>query len=583
MTSRRKAANPGNSSPAVRRYELRDRTKNVVQYSSAGRNTTAERDPQTPEPGGHGDISQFVRPVIKDPDTGKERKGRAAEQNVKSKSTRTVTKPVEPDLDDDSSGSDYSNSSRLSENDEQSHFPPTSSSSKSFTVRQPSPPRQLEKHTYAADDTTSSLFRAPIRTSVDDKDKPKYYIEETWRGSTKTRQFQSGSEGVEKETIQYQEKTKGQLNETTHYKEEREIRSRINRREEPILYQTPPKETTKAQLARSRAHFAFSDDDEEERTSFPLPQRATQKVFPSSLAEGDRIINHYPEKKLEQKVNIRKPPTRSFLHGAGTCIKYLILVLVPLIVASGAVLYLSPESVHNLVGQITFADKPQVKKDLKDDFEKLSSVFTDQSPLMWNRSRRILERHLENWKANTEPAIILLAGAQDAEQTLLCLGTQLADIYSSSLSGNYTVISGSDWVSGSNEQVKEYIDHRLSEGFQATTQAAVLHRLEQLPAGSLLILYKYCDHESAVFKDVMLLLTVLLDDPTLPKDIPPLDLEEKVRAFLIQKLIETNAKASHDGMDRDKFSGVWSRISHIVLPVYPEKESLEQCKNQMKA
>ncbi|XP_044158327.1 torsin-1A-interacting protein 1-like [Bufo gargarizans] len=341
------------------------------------------------------------------------------------------------------------------------------------------------------------------------------------------------------------------------------------REESGIRHHHQPKVNTETKPALPRQVIGFSDDEEEPATRPPR----TAASFPIQ-----NKMNHNPEKDVGQKGNLSRKPRTHFSRYFAACMKYFVAsLLVALAVGVAAVLYISPESVHKFTDQ--FLDGPEVRKGLKDDFGNLTSVFTNQSPLMWKRSRVILERHLENWKKNTEPAILLLTGARDAEQTLLCIGTQLADIYSSSLGGNYTVISGSNWASESSEVVKAHIDDHLSAHFQAKTSAAILHRLELLPSGSLLILYKYCDHESAVFKNVMLLFTVLLDEATLAKDIPLNDLEETVREFLINKLIdpETENAASHDWMDRDKFSGVWSRISHVVLPVFPEENIPEQC------
>ncbi|KAM9548467.1 LOW QUALITY PROTEIN: torsin-1A-interacting protein 2-like [Guaruba guarouba] len=90
---------------------------------------------------------------------------------------------------------------------------------------------------------------------------------------------------------------------------------------------------------------------------------------------------------------------------------------------------------------------------------------------------------------------------------------------------------------------------------------------ELLPVGTTLIFYKYCDHESAAFKDV--LLTVLLEEETLETHISLQQREESARDFLWAKFIDTRTPSSHDHMDSDKLSGLWGHISHLVLPTYP--------------
>lgn len=68
-----------------------------------------------------------------------------------------------------------------------------------------------------------------------------------------------------------------------------------------------------------------------------------------------------------------------------------------------------------------------------------------------------------------------------------------------------------------------------------------------------------------------LLLTVLLDEQSLRRSLTLKEVEEKVRDFLWTKFTSSDAPSSFNSIDTDKLSGLWSRISHLVLPVWPEK------------
>ncbi|XP_056387922.1 torsin-1A-interacting protein 2-like [Hyla sarda] len=201
------------------------------------------------------------------------------------------------------------------------------------------------------------------------------------------------------------------------------------------------------------------------------------------------------------------------------------------------------------------------------EFARLKKDFPGQNEGLWFRSEKLLQEHL-NMSDPSAPSILILTAAQDGEQTLHCVSHRLAKSYADSLSAKWLTVHGPSKSNFDSATSKMQIDEELSSGFQSGSRAAVLYRLETLPPGSLLILYKYCDHENAAFKNVALVLTILLDEQSLEMDLSFTEVEEKVKDFLWERFAYSGVSA-HNEMDVDKLSGVWSRISHVVLPVLP--------------
>ncbi|XP_071010973.1 torsin-1A-interacting protein 2-like isoform X2 [Oncorhynchus clarkii lewisi] len=207
----------------------------------------------------------------------------------------------------------------------------------------------------------------------------------------------------------------------------------------------------------------------------------------------------------------------------------------------------------------------------------LEAMFPSQHSELWRRSRIHLERHLQMARP-TEPVSLMLTAGRRGEKTLHCLALHLASAFSSALNASSIHIDGASKAGQDSDQVKLDIDTQLGEAFEGDQPVAVIHRFEELPPGSTIIFYRYCDHENAAYKEVFLLFTVLLPEEELGKELSLNEVEERVQDYITDTFVESNSSdkpGSYNRMDLDKLSGLWSRISHLVLPVAVE-ERIEQ-------
>lgn len=202
---------------------------------------------------------------------------------------------------------------------------------------------------------------------------------------------------------------------------------------------------------------------------------------------------------------------------------------------------------------------------------KVKTRFPHQRNELWNRSGIHLQRHLQTAQP-TEPVSLILTAGFRAQRTLRCLAQGLASAFSNTLNASAILIDGASVSSQDSDQVKLDIDSQLQGAFEGNSPAAVIHRFEELPPGSTLIFYRYCDHENAAYKKTFLVFTVLLgEEEEIPAKIHLSAVEEMVDDHLQKKFLSHDHPVSFDRMDRDKYGGLWSRISHLILPVASEE------------
>ncbi|XP_051964917.1 torsin-1A-interacting protein 2-like isoform X2 [Xyrauchen texanus] len=196
-------------------------------------------------------------------------------------------------------------------------------------------------------------------------------------------------------------------------------------------------------------------------------------------------------------------------------------------------------------------------------------LFPSQRSVFWKRSRKHLKRHLHTVNP-TEPVSLILTSGVEAERTMGCLARSLAAVYSASLNSSIFEIDGTTKKAQDSDQVKLDIDIALREAFGGNKSAAVIHRFEELPPGSTLIFYRYCDHENAAYHNVFLVFTVMLPVDTIDPGASLSVVEDMVYEHIKSLFVPSEMSAKFNEMDVDKLSGLWSRISHLILPVAAE-------------
>lgn len=310
----------------------------------------------------------------------------------------------------------------------------------------------------------------------------------------------------------------------------------------------------------------------------PRVNHHVPSVHPASVKSETirRRVNNMPPQSVQHKKQdcIKKPDvTKRSSGNSSRGFKSCLWVLVLLVLFSSATLmaykFIPVLQKRHAAGR----SPPRVVKPEKfsDHLSLLETQFPSQRPELWKMTKIHLEKHLRT-EHPKEPVSLILTAGQTAERTLHCLAQSLASSFSSALNASVLHIDGTSKAGQDSDEVKLDIDTQLQAAFESERPVAVIHRFEDLPPGSTLIFYRYCDHENAAYKRVFLLFTVLLPQDEVRGGLSLKEVEEMVQDFVKERLVGSSSQAAFNTMDADKFGGLWSRISHLVLPVVSEAE-----------
>ncbi|XP_078115226.1 uncharacterized protein LOC144523511 isoform X1 [Sander vitreus] len=343
-----------------------------------------------------------------------------------------------------------------------------------------------------------------------------------------------------------------------------QIRPPVNRHDVPIPSMADYKRTMEAK-AKSTGILAVNHHVS---SMYPPSEKAySTRQRLNNIPTQDETVQQ--KKQGMKKTNVIKRSSGYSCRGFLWCLWHLVLLVLlcsAILLACKIIPVLkktADEGMHP-----SRALKPEM---FADQFSLLESQFPSQRPELWQRSKIHLEQHLKT--ANpTEPVSLIFTAGQRAKMTLRCLAQGLASSFSSAFNASVLHIDGASKAGQDSDEVKLEIDGQLRAAFDGDKPVAVIHRFEELPPGSTLIFYRYCDHENAAYKRVFLLFTVLLPQDEVKGNHSLKEVEEMVQDYVKVKLVDSSNKTGFNEMDTDKYGGLWSRISHLVLPVVSERE-----------
>nr|XP_018669051.1 torsin-1A-interacting protein 2-like isoform X2 [Ciona intestinalis] len=209
----------------------------------------------------------------------------------------------------------------------------------------------------------------------------------------------------------------------------------------------------------------------------------------------------------------------------------------------------------------------------KEKMQSLQNEFPSQNNKLWKIVRVAMQEHHDK-KDNLQPAVLMLASNADANPTMQCLASKLADIYSHNCSQPKFVVPENEFKHLSPESAKVLLDNKISSQFQAGSCASVVRHFELIPPAATKVFYQFCENDNAPYKNVAVILTLQVEpgDWSMPypnlDNLPPKFWDRVVDGFLTHTL----ATGDPVVMTTDMIGALLSRITPSVVWVRREND-----------
>lgn len=282
------------------------------------------------------------------------------------------------------------------------------------------------------------------------------------------------------------------------------------------------------------------------------------KLYPELPKRDFTDIKEKTVKKPEKQHREEKSPESQKNTSPGI-LSYIILITCVLSLAAAAAATAYFCSIGN-----TNCETPTCL--FQHNYKKLRSNFLNQERLSWKVIMSAVNS-VVNKTEHIQPAVILLIADQDAKLTLLCLANHLAS--SVALSYHNSV----DYPRIQNIQptaTKEIIYGTFNKKFgNEKHHVIVLENIDTFPADTAMALHLFCDNENAPYKNIIIILTAIVEDFSPGRTLRLRDMDTLARNHL--------DKVWKYELDEEKRAALLSRIATNVALIHTENNVSNIC------